>query len=232
MSLLVTCLIGDESEVWKIPRQWQIQERVTGTRAVPLGPNSFIFMQVSAKILQNNRLAHQLREILDPPLLCSICYHLTIRSNVLGRVWNIFTNFLNFWTYFSKNTFRTYFFLIAKQQPSWSVADPGFPRGTPNSGVGGWVCQPKILQKISPKTAWKWKTLGQGPKHSPLLHRTVTLPWHPPLLDPPLITEFRIDLFVYRTERHQTVRVGIADWSLRKLHVYRLASPGRHVELL
>ena len=37
----------------------------------PLGPKSFIFMQFSAKNLQNNRLAHPLFwEILDPPLQC------------------------------------------------------------------------------------------------------------------------------------------------------------------
>ena len=43
-----------------------------GNQGRPLGLNSFIFMQFSAKILQNNRLAQPLwsfREILEPSLL-------------------------------------------------------------------------------------------------------------------------------------------------------------------
>ena len=52
---------------------------VAGTCTPPGGPNSFIFMQFSAKKLQNNRLAHPfwelahpLGKILDPPLLLVI----------------------------------------------------------------------------------------------------------------------------------------------------------------
>ena len=40
--------------------QWQIQGC---PRVSPLHPNSFIFMQFSAKIWQNNRLAHPNREL-------------------------------------------------------------------------------------------------------------------------------------------------------------------------
>ena len=36
-----------------------------GTQA-PLGPNSFVFMQFSVKVLQNNRLARHSQEILVP----------------------------------------------------------------------------------------------------------------------------------------------------------------------
>ena len=39
---------------------------VPGTH-VPQGPNSFIFMQFSAKNLQNNRLAYPLWELVSPP---------------------------------------------------------------------------------------------------------------------------------------------------------------------
>ena len=53
-----------------------------------IGPNSFIFMQFSAKILPSNRLGHPClcgcrphREILDPPLayLCSASLFLSLR---------------------------------------------------------------------------------------------------------------------------------------------------------
>ena len=49
------------------------------------GPNSFIFMQFSAKNLQNNRLAHPLWELapphgnLDPPLVRFELSHENIR---------------------------------------------------------------------------------------------------------------------------------------------------------
>ena len=43
--------------------------------ALPLGPNSFIFMQFSAQILQNNRLAPPW-ETLDLPLYCFSHYRM------------------------------------------------------------------------------------------------------------------------------------------------------------
>ena len=44
---------------------WRIQdeEKAPGTRAPPLGPNSFIFMQFLAEKLQNNRLVHYSRDL-------------------------------------------------------------------------------------------------------------------------------------------------------------------------
>ena len=45
--------------------QWRIQGGAPGMRA-PLGLNSFIFVQFSAKILQNNRLAHPPVELASP----------------------------------------------------------------------------------------------------------------------------------------------------------------------
>ena len=39
---------------------------VPGMRPTPLGPNSFIFMQFSAKILQNNGLAQSPWELASP----------------------------------------------------------------------------------------------------------------------------------------------------------------------
>ena len=88
------------------------------------------------------------------------------------------------------------------------MADPGFPRGTPNSGMGGWVCRPNILQKYCQKLHENGRIWTKGKKTF-----TVLLPYPgiPLLLDPPVITEFRIDLFAYRTERHQTVREELAD---------------------
>ena len=44
-------------------RHWLIEG---GSRDAPPGPNSFIFMQFSAKNLQNNRLAHPLWELAQP----------------------------------------------------------------------------------------------------------------------------------------------------------------------
>ena len=57
-----------------------------GTRP-PLGPNSFIFMQFSAKKLPNIRLAHSpprlVCEILDPPLLTS-CFEMATLADLRG----------------------------------------------------------------------------------------------------------------------------------------------------
>ena len=43
--------------------QWQIQRGARDTAPPPLGPNSFVFMQFSVKVLQNNRLARHSQEL-------------------------------------------------------------------------------------------------------------------------------------------------------------------------
>ena len=72
---------------------WRIQGGVRDA-CPPWDPNSFIFMQFSAKKLQNNRLAHPLwelvpplRKILDPPLpICLLDPSASLQGTDAGRV--------------------------------------------------------------------------------------------------------------------------------------------------
>ena len=58
----------------------------------------------------------------------------------------------------------------------------------------------------------KMKEIGpRAKKHTTLTQYCYLTLASPLILDPPLITEFRIDLSAYRTERHQTVREEFPD---------------------
>ena len=72
------------------------RQRIPGSARLPRGPNYFIFMQLSAKKLQNNRLAHQFWELVPPQenpgsaieflirkqtnIFCNTTYHNTTNS--------------------------------------------------------------------------------------------------------------------------------------------------------
>ena len=65
---------------------WRIQG---GSSLVPPpGPNSFIFMQFSAKNLQNNitlGVGPPTRKILDPPLIMKLCFDTSGGSTIWQR---------------------------------------------------------------------------------------------------------------------------------------------------